>query len=97
MLACALFVVAVLVALLGCTPQPERTFDPQQVVVVGHSNTLPAMIEALTHTLADDLARDAYDDLFVATITEHPDQRTPDDVTVERQRFGAGGAETPED
>ncbi|MEM6783349.1 MAG: phosphoglycerate mutase family protein [Bacteroidota bacterium] len=61
---------------------------PYQVVVVGHSNTIPAMIEALTDTPMDDLAHDTYGDLFVATITEHPDQRTPDDVTIEHQRFG---------
>ncbi|MEO1075836.1 MAG: phosphoglycerate mutase family protein [Bacteroidota bacterium] len=61
---------------------------PQQIVIVGHSNTIPAMIEALTDTPMADLAHDAYDDLFVVTITEHPDQRTPDDITVEQQRFG---------
>ncbi|MEM8556518.1 MAG: histidine phosphatase family protein [Bacteroidota bacterium] len=61
---------------------------PQQVVVVGHSNTIPAMIEALTETPTDDLAHDAYGDLFVVTITAHPSQRTPNDVTVEVEPVG---------
>lgn len=37
-------------------------------LVIGHSNTVPAIVGALTGTTVDDLADDAYGDLFIVQL-----------------------------
>lgn len=39
------------------------------IVVVGHSNTVPALVKALTGTDPGEIAHDAFDRLFVVTTT----------------------------
>ncbi|PAP80921.1 hypothetical protein B1759_06030 [Rubrivirga sp. SAORIC476] len=66
---------------------------PYAVLVVGHSNTIPHMISELTGEPMADLGDFEYDGIYVVTISEHPSQRTPDDVRVERRRYGAPNPE----
>jgi broad specificity phosphatase PhoE len=61
----------------------RRRFDGQTVLVVGHSNTIPAIVAALGGTRHRDLCDAEYDALFVVVIgTEGP-------VRTVRTRFGA--------
>jgi len=64
-----------------------RAEHPGEVVlVVGHSNTVPAIVHALGGPQMPDLAHDAYDDLFLVTIG------AGGETTVLHLQFGA---ETP--
>jgi broad specificity phosphatase PhoE len=71
---------APLAALLGLTPKVRPARDTsglvreiltehrgEQVLIVGHSNTVPQMIRAAGGPDLPDLAEDAFDDLFVLT------------------------------
>lgn len=40
----------------------------ERVVVVGHSNTVPALVEALGAEAPEQIAEEVYDDLFVVTL-----------------------------
>lgn len=53
----------------------------QTVLVVSHSNTVPAIINALGGGPLDDLNHDGYDDLFVVTISA-------EGTTVTRLKYG---------
>ncbi len=45
-----------------------REGEATRVVVVGHSNTIPAVIAALGAPRPDDIGEEVYDDLFVVTL-----------------------------
>jgi broad specificity phosphatase PhoE len=54
----------------------------ETVLVVSHSNTVPAIINALGGGPLEDLNQDEYDDLFVVTLTGEV-------TTVTRLKYGA--------
>ena len=65
-----------------------RELGPGTIVVVGHSNTVPAIIRALGGADVGEIADSAYDHLFVLTLDE-------DGVRLIRTRYGAAsGAES---
>lgn len=49
----------------GVLASELRQINRQNVLVVGHSNTIPKLVEALTGTPMPDIAHDDYDNLFV--------------------------------
>lgn len=63
-----------------------RRHDGGTVLVIGHSNTVPAILSALGGP-AVAVAENAFNDLFVCTISGQ-------DVSLLRLRYGAGPAET---
>ncbi len=52
------------------------------VVIVGHSNTVPALVKAFSGLVMADLAHDSYDTMFVVSA------RAPGQATVVRARYG---------
>ena len=63
-----------------------RELGPGTVVVVGHSNTVPAIIRALGGPDVGEIPDSAYDHLFVLTLGE-------DGVRLIRSRYGDASAE----
>lgn len=61
-----------------------RELTPGTIVVVGHSNTVPAIIRALGGPDVGEIADSAYDDLFVLRLGE-------DGARLIRTRYGAAG------
>ena len=59
-----------------------RELVPGTIVVVGHSNTVPAIIRALGGPDVGEMADSSYDDLFVLTLSE-------DGTQLIRTRYGA--------
>ncbi|MBR9988675.1 MAG: histidine phosphatase family protein [Gemmatimonadetes bacterium] len=62
-----------------------RQLAPGTIVVVGHSNTVPAIIRALGGPDVGEIPDPAYDHLFVLTLSEAG-------VQLIRTRYGAAGA-----
>lgn len=61
----------------------------QTVLVVGHSNTVPAIIEALGGPAAADIDEDEFDNIFVVTLREG---KAP---TIVRARYGESSKPSP--
>ena len=62
-----------------------RDLAPGTIVIVGHSNTVPAIIRALGGAEVGPMPDEAYDDLFVLAIDEAG-------TRVVRAKYGAGGS-----
>ena len=60
----------------------HASYAGRTVVIIGHSNTVPALVKGLTGVETYDIAHDSYDHMFV--VTAH----APGSGTVVRARYG---------
>jgi hypothetical protein len=61
----------------------HATYAGRTVLLVGHSNTVPALVKAFSGVIIADLAHDSYDQMFVVTTTG------PNSGRLVRARYGA--------